>query len=154
MRRACWTITLLATVALAIANAQDGAPRPEPVMDTGELMSLFLEPLYLELKQALEQPPQSRKDWAGIYQAAVRLAEADNLLFIRAPGRHTSDPSWGPSALAARQSAADIAAATFVALRNARTADFASIQARLVTVADACNNCHRTLKTDAKTVRP
>jgi hypothetical protein len=49
--------------------------------------------------------------------------------------------------------AADIAAATFVALRNARPEDFEPLKARLANVADTCNNCHRTLQVDAKPVR-
>jgi hypothetical protein len=147
-------MVLLVALGLGAPCAAQVPPGPAPVMDTGELMSLLLEPLYLELKNALATPPHDRKGWAAIYQAAVRLAEADNLLFIRTPGRHTSDPAWAPAAAAARQSAADIATATFVALRNVRTADFGPLKARLATVADTCNACHRALKVDARTVRP
>ena len=149
-----WTITLLVLLVLEKPMAAQAKVGPAPVMDTGELMSLLLEPLYNELKHALERPPQDRKERAAIYQAAVRLAEADNLLFLRAPGRLTSDPNWAPAAAAARQSAADIATATFVALRNVRTADFEPLKARLTGVADTCNACHRAMKTDAKVVRP
>jgi hypothetical protein len=134
--------------------AAQAPPGPAPIMDTGEVMSLLLEPLFNELKQALDSPPRDRKDWARIYQAAVRLAEADNLLFIRTPSRHTSNPAWAPAAAAARQSAADIASATFVALRNVRAEDFAPLKSKLAGVADTCNACHRSLMVDAKTVRP
>ena len=133
--------------------AQAPVAGPSAVMDMGEVMSLFLEPLYKELKAALDKPPQTRKEWAAIYQAAVRLAEADNLLFIRPPGRHTNHPEWASNAAAARQASADIATATFVALRNTRSEDFEPLKARLVKVADTCNNCHRTLQVDAKPVR-
>lgn len=135
------------------ANTQS-APTATPVVETGELMDLFLEPLYQELKQALEKPPQNRKDWAAIYRAAVRLAEADNLLFFRAPGRYTSDEAWARSADAARQAAADIASATFVALRSARPESYEPLKARLTQVADTCNACHRALRVDAKLVKP
>lgn len=148
------TIAFVLIVAVCRPCTAQAPPGPIPVMDTGELMSLMLEPLYNELKQALDAPPRDRKEWARIYQAAVRLAEADNLLFFRTPGRHTTDTAWAPAAAAGRQAAADLAAATFVALRNARSGDFAPLKARLAVVADTCNACHRALKTDAKTVRP
>lgn len=148
------TAALLVLLAAAVPRAAQAPPGAVPVMETGELMSLFLEPLYNELKLALEKQPQDRKQWAGIYHAAVRLAEADNLLFIRTPNRHSNDPAWAPAAAAARQSAADIATATFVALRNVRPEDFAPLKARLAGVADTCNACHRALKVDAKVVRP
>ena len=148
------TIAFVLLVAVCRPCKAQTPPGPAPVMDTGELMSLMLEPLYNELKQALEAPPRDRKEWARIYQAAVRLAEADNLLFFRTPGRHTTDPAWASAAAAARQAAADLGAATFVALRNVRDADFAPLKLRLAVVADTCNACHRALKTDAKTVLP
>jgi hypothetical protein len=147
-------IGLFIAMGLGHPAAAQAPPGPAPVMDMGELMSLFLEPLFSELKEALDKPPQDRKQWAAIYQAAIRLAEADNLLFIRTPGRHTNDPAWAPAAAAARQAAADIATATFVALRNVRAADFAPLKAQLANVADTCNACHRALKVDARTVRP
>ena len=147
-------IVFLLAVAVVRPCAAQTPAGPAPVMDTGELMSLLLEPLYDELKQALDAPPRDRKAWARIYQAAARLAEANNLLFFRAPGRHTRHEAWAPAAAAARQSAADIATATFVALRNVRADDFAPLKARLAVVADTCNACHRTLGVDARTVRP
>lgn len=153
MPRFALAIPLLLVLLARPCGAQ-APPGPAPVMDTGELMSLLLEPLYDELKEALDAPPRDRKEWARIYQAAVRLAEADNLLFFRSPGRHTSDAAWAPAAAVARQSAADIATATFVALRNVRPEDFAPLKARLAGVADTCNACHRTFRVDARTVRP
>lgn len=147
-------VAFLLVMIVDLPYAAQAPPGPAPIMDTGEVMSLLLEPLFNELKQALDSPPRDRKDWARIYQAAVRLAEADNLLFIRTPSRHTSNPAWAPAAAAARQSAADIASATFVALRNVRAEDFAPLKSKLAGVADTCNACHRSLMVDAKTVRP
>jgi hypothetical protein len=145
----CATVIVIGLVIGVPCSAQTAA-RAVPVVDTNELMDLFLEPFYLELKQSLEKPPQNRKEWAAIYRAAVRLAEADNLLFIRTSSRHTC---WAPVSAAARQ-AADIATATFAALRSARPDDFEPLKARLTNVAETCNACHRTLQVDAKTIRP
>jgi hypothetical protein len=149
-----WTMSTILAFAICMPSAGQAPPKAVPVMDTGELMNLFLQPLYEELKQSLARPPADRKEWAAIYQAAVRLAEADNLLFIRPSGRHTDDPAWAPASAEARQAAADIAAATFVALRNVRRDDFEPLRARLTRVADTCNACHDTLRVDAKTIRP
>ena len=56
---------------------------PRQVVDTGELMDIFLKPAYAELQQAMAKPPVDRKEWATIYQKAVRVAELSNLLFFR-----------------------------------------------------------------------
>jgi len=34
------------------------------VVDTGELMDIFLMPAYAELRQAMAKPPVDRKEWA------------------------------------------------------------------------------------------
>src|SRR5690348_9910593 len=57
--------------------------RPEPVVDNGEFMDLFLKSTYGELQDAMAKPPADRKAWANIYQKAIRLAEMQNLLFFR-----------------------------------------------------------------------
>lgn len=135
-------------------TAAKGA-KAEAVIDNGELMDLILEPLYNELKAAVEKPPQTRKDFAAIYSAAARLAEASNLLFIRSPGRYTSEPEWPALSAAMRLAAADVAQATFVALRNARTGDLEPLKVKYRAVADACNACHDGVKaSDVKPIKP
>lgn len=129
-------------------------PHAEPVLATGELMSLVMEPLYRELTLTLSKRPRDRKAWAAIYSAAVRLAEANNLLFFRSASRYTNDPRWPSLSADGRAAATDIAEAVFAALQNVRAADYAPIKAKLPAVAASCNACHRGLGTDARTIRP
>lgn len=159
MRR--WlTPLLVAALGLALrtslfAQAPGGdVPRPEPVLATGELMSLMMEPLYNELQRSLAKPPRDRKGWAAIYSAAVRLAEANNLLFFRSSSRYTNDPRWPALCADGRTAAVDISEAVFVALQNVRASDYAAIKAKLSAVSASCNACHRGLGTDARTVKP
>jgi hypothetical protein len=130
------------------------AAHPEPVLATGELMTLLMDPLYKELQRSLAKPPRDRKAWAAIYSAAVRLAEANNLLFFRSSSRYTTDPRWPALAADGRSAASDIAEAVFVALQNPRASDAAPIKAKLAAVSASCNACHRGLGTDARTVKP
>src|SRR5438445_1042934 len=74
-----FAIVLLGEPALS-ERAPERVEGPAQVVDTGELMDIFLKPAYAELQQAMAKPPVDRKEWATIYQKAVRLAELDNLL--------------------------------------------------------------------------
>src|SRR5437879_13765210 len=72
------TVVLVACSSF-VGNVQlqpDQAPisgRPEPVVDNGEFMDLFLKSTYGELQEAMAKPPADRKAWANIYQKAIRL---------------------------------------------------------------------------------
>lgn len=129
-------------------------PVAEQVVDIGELMDLFMKPMYEDLKSAMEKGARGRKQMSDVYRAAARLAEASNLLFSRSLNRQTESDDWPKFGAALRQAAADTAEATFVALRNARPQDFEPVKVKYRAVADSCNACHRGLKTDAKPVRP
>lgn len=125
--------------------------RAEPVIDLGELMDIFMKPLFDDLKHAVDKPPRNRRQMADVYRAAVKLAEASNLLFSRSLNRYTERAEWPTLGAGMRQAAAD---ATFVALRNARPQDFEPVKAKYRAVAEACNACHRGLGTDARQVKP
>lgn len=129
-------------------------PHAAAVADTGELMDLFLQPLYEELRRAVRKKPDTRREFADVYRAATRLAEAANLLFFRPANRYTIDPEWPRYSAAMRDAAAKVAEATFVALRNARPDDFVPVRASYDDVSRACNACHRGLETGGRQVRP
>lgn len=150
----CLQATSAARAGQVPGGAASDVPHAEPVLATGELMGLVMEPLYKELKRTLDKPPRDRKAWSEIYSAAVRLAEANNLLFFRPANRYTNDPRWPALSADGRQAAVDIAEAVFVALQNVRAADYAPIKAKLPAVSASCNACHRGLGTDARTVKP
>ena len=126
---------------------------PVAIVDNGELMDIFLKPAYTELQQAMAKPPADRKDWATIYQKAVRLAELENLLFFR-NHEDVRKPEWMETSARARRASADVAAAALRGLRTVKTENYAAVRAKYEAVADTCNACHRTFARDAVTVKP
>ena len=135
------------------APRSDPAPRPEPVVDNGEFMDLFLKTSYTELQQAMAGPPTDRKAWATIYQKAIRLAEMQNLLFFR-DRDEVKDPRWAEHCAAGRQAAANLANAALFGLRNIAKADFTVVRQKHLALVDACNACHTTFARDAPTIKP
>jgi hypothetical protein len=137
---------------LTFAQSETHA-RPEPVVDNGEFMDMFLKSTYTELQQAMAKPPTERKEWAAIYQKAIRLAEMQNLLFFRSRDE-VKDPRWGAHSADGRQAAADLANAALFSLRNLQKADFEAVRRKHVALADSCNACHKTFARDAPTIKP
>jgi hypothetical protein len=127
--------------------------KPEPVVDNGEFMDLFLKSTYSELQEAMAKPPADRKGWATIYQRAIRIAEMQNLLFFRNRDE-VKDPRWGATAAATRQAAADLAGAALFGLRNLQKADYDGVRRKYVALGDACNACHKAFARDAPTIKP
>jgi hypothetical protein len=149
-------LSFVAAVAAAGSDAvqkAEAAPEPVQIVDTGELMDIFLKPGYAELQQAMAKPPADRKEWATIYQKAVRLAELENLLFFR-NHEDVRKPEWVRTAARARQAAAEVAAAALLGLRTVKADNYAVVRAKYEAVADTCNACHRTFARDAVTVKP
>jgi hypothetical protein len=127
--------------------------RPEPVVDNGEFMDLFLKSTYSELQDAMARPPADRKAWANIYQKAIRLAEMQNLLFFRNRDE-VKDPRWGAATADTRRAAADLANAALFGLRNLQKADYQGVRKKYVALAESCNGCHKTFARDAPTIKP
>jgi len=136
-----------------VTGQNDTQARPEPVVDNGEFMDMFLKATYTELQQSMAKPPTERKEWAAIYQKATRLAEMQNLLFFRNRDE-VKDPRWAEHSAAGRQAAADLATAAVMALRNVQKADFEGVRKKYVALADSCNACHKTFARDAPTIKP
>jgi len=129
------------------------AQEPVQIVETVELMDLFLKPAYAELQQAMAHPPADRRDWATIYQKAVRLAELENLLFFR-NHEDVRKPEWLQTSARARQAAADVAAAALLGLRTVKAENYEGVRTKYNAVAETCNACHRTFARDAVTVKP
>jgi hypothetical protein len=132
---------------------QPDRPGPEPVVDNGEFMDIFLKTSYGELQDAMAKPPADRKAWATIYQRAIRVAELQNLLFFR-NRPEAADPRWAAAAAGTRQTAADLAGAALFGLRNIEKADYDGVRKKYVALADSCNVCHRTFAREAPTIKP
>jgi hypothetical protein len=132
---------------------QPDRPAPQPVIDNGEFMDIFLKSGYADLQDAMAKPPADRRGWAMIYQRAIRLAEIQNLLFFR-DRPEVKDPRWSAAAAGTRQAAADLANAALFGLRNIDKADYGGVRKKYVALADACNVCHRAFAREAPTVKP
>jgi cytochrome c556 len=142
-------VVLVAIVALA---AQGGSgPTPRQVLDNVDLMDVVIKPAYDDLQRALASPPADRQAWAALYQKAARLAEFENLLFIRSrAGDRRSE--WTEHAGRAQQASADVAAAALLGLQSARASDFDSVRATFAPVSQGCNACHRAFSREAPTI--
>lgn len=154
-------ITFLGVVAVVLTMSLPGVQpelaaiggRPEPVVDNGEFMDLFLKWTYGELQEAMAKPPADRKAWANIYQKAIRLAEMQNLLFFRNRDE-VKDPRWGAATADTRRAAAELANAALFGLRNLQKADYEGVRKKYVALAESCNVCHKTFARDAPTIKP
>ena len=138
------------------AFSQDAViPGPVHVVDTGELMQLFVRPAYQELQAAMGKTPASRQGWAAIYRAAVRLAEIENLIFFREPNRYTTQTEFPLLAARARDTSVAVVRLTLAAMPNARPEDFPAVRRAYEAISTSCTACHRGLGTmNGPTVRP
>ena len=131
------------------------APGPERIVDTGELMDLFLLPAYQELRRAAATPPATRQDWAAIYRTSVRLAEMENLLFFREPNRYTTNAAFPALAAQARRASVDVVNATLAGMVHAGPGDYEAVRRAYLGVSASCNACHRGLNTlNGATIKP
>jgi len=129
-------------------------PQPAPVLDNVDLMDLMLKPAYDALQQAIARPPADRKAWAVVYQQAARLAELENLIFLRTRAGSERQQEWRERAARARDASAAVAAAALLGLRSAQSADFAPVRAAFPAVAEACTACHRAFAREAPAIKP
>ena len=147
-------IALVALVLLQIAGpVQPDRPAPHPIVDNDEFMRILMKPTYAELQATLAKAPTDRQAWAAIYEHAAKLAEIENLLFIR-QRVDASDVRWERAATDARRAAADLTAAALAGLRGANAAEFEGVRAKYAAVSAACNACHRTFSREAPVIKP
>jgi predicted ATPase len=118
-----------------VLRAAGPASEPTAILDTSELMDIFLKPAYAELQQAMAKPP------------------AENLLFFR-NHEDVRKPERVATTARARQAAADVAAAALLGLRTVRADNYDAVRTTYDRVADTCNARHRTFARDAVTVKP
>lgn len=149
----CVFVAVLA-LARPAAPQPDPAAQPTPVLDNVDLMDLMVKPAYDELQHAMAQPPVDRKAWAALYQKAARLAEIENLLFLRTRAEDARKPEWAAKAARARQASAEVAAAALLGLRSARPTDFDEVRGKFPAVAVACTACHRAFAREAPQIKP
>jgi hypothetical protein len=141
-------------IARPAAPQADSTPQPMPVLENVELMDLMIKPAYDALRQAIERPPADRKGWAAIYQEAARLAELENLLFLRTRAGESWRTEWASAAGRARDASARLANAAALALRSTQGADFDRMRASFPAIPEACTACHRAFAREAPVIKP
>lgn len=117
------------------AEAVRVKPKPEPVLDSmHELMEYVFEPQYATLKRHLAEPPEDNSQWKHVQASAFTLAEAGNLLLIRAPQEETITP-W-------EQRSDQIRRIGYELFRAASKRDYPAARDRYRALLVQCNACH------------
>ena len=151
--RLLWLFVALLTAAVPAASQDHAEARPAPILDNVDLMDLMVKPAYDELQRTMARPPADRKAWAALYQNAARLAEIENLLFLRTRAGEVRKTEWDAKAAAARQATADVSSAALRALQNTSATNFDDVARRFSAVSDGCNACHRAFAREAPMIR-
>jgi cytochrome c556 len=146
------TAAVLVAIVMVAAQAVS-VPQPAPVLDNVDLMDIVVKPAYDDLQRAMATPPADRQAWAALYQKAARLAEFENLLFVRPRATGERGSEWIARAGQAQKGSAAVAAAALIGLQSARPGDFDGVRHAFPAVAGGCNACHRAFSREAPTIR-
>jgi hypothetical protein len=114
---------------------------PVPLVEAHEVMELFFEHEFETLKELMQKEPTKRNDWKGIFNGALELAEAHNLLFFRDDEDYMETDEWITLTVAGRDAA--LAIATSVKAR-----DFSVIKSKYSAMVKSCNACHEEFQGD------
>jgi len=133
---------------IPVAEAAEAAPDTKTpiqveqvqVVETAELMKLLVDPTFEELKDAVENPPEKRRQWRSLYIAAFNLAELSNLNFSRRDEDFMSTQEWVDHCIKSR----DLAIKLAESIKG--QAEYDTIKANFMAVRDNCNDCHTTFK--------
>lgn len=106
------------------------------IIEIDELMSLLIDPIYEDLKDAIEAPPEGRKAWRSLYISSHTLAESQNLLFSREDDEYTTESDWDTFSAEAR----DISAMFAASVKQRET--YATLKTNFLNVVQSCNACH------------
>ena len=119
-----------------------GTEGPVQVLETDELMKILMDPIYEDLKDWIEVPPERRKQWRGLYVAAFTLAEVTNLLYSRTGEEYTDNEEW----VRLTTEALDITVRLAESVRE--QADYETLKSNYLAVVESCNVCHERFNTD------
>ena len=111
----------------------------EQVLNTAEVMEFLMDPIYEQLKDAVENPPDKRKEWRALYITAYPLAETCNLLFSRVDEKkeYLSTQEWIDASIRAR----DVTVKLADSIKT--QSDYEVIKANFIEMMNDCNECHR-----------
>lgn len=146
------TAAVLAAI-LMLTPQSVSVPHPTPILENVDLMDLVVKPAYDDMQRAMITPPADRQAWAALYQKAARLAEFENLLFIRPRATSDRGSEWFERAGQAQKASAAVADAALIGLRSARSDDFDGVRQLFPAITGGCNACHRAFSREAPTIR-
>ncbi len=109
------------------------------IINTAELMKQMMDPMYEELKDAIEFPPEKRKAWRQLYITSFNLAEMNNLLFSREDEKkeYLSTQQWIDESLEAVELLLTLAES----IRG--QGEYDVLKKNFMAVMNNCNQCHR-----------
>ena len=132
---------------LAAASAQNEKPQPkpsaklpQPVIDAHELMEIFSEPLYEDLKKKMAEQPENDRAWKLLAREGYRAAEVANLIAMREQAEEHAK-IWEKESADARQGGINLADA-------AKKKDWPAVQTAYKTIIQSCNSCHQQVDPD------
>ena len=115
-----------------------------PYMDVDGLMGNMIDPVFEELKAAIETAPEKRKDWRSLSMAASSLVEINNLLYIRSEEGVTDKPEWMENVKVSH----DVSIALADSIKN--KAEYEVIKTNFLAVMQSCNDCHSKVVPEAE----
>ncbi len=121
------------------AELESSPPYERQIITTAELMKQMMDPMYEELKDAIEFPPVKRKAWRQLYITSFNLAEMNNLLFSREDDKkeYLSSQKWIDESLEAVELLVTLAES----IRG--QAEYDVLTKNYLAVMNNCNQCHR-----------
>lgn len=123
----------LSTLPQASSAQGKSTKLPQAVVSTHDLMSLFNEPLFENLKTEMQSDPTDDTQWTKIADHANRAAELANLVAIRE--QKVDDDKWQRLSIEMQQSATKLAS-------HAKAKDFAAAKNAYMSMVENCNACH------------
>jgi len=143
----CLAVTslLLGSVDMEGKNSEGPSKQqPSQVIKNREVMKLFFDPYYVDLRRAAREEPQGRSDWRSLYVAAFRLSEVSNLLYFRSDKPYMNSAEWRRMATETRDRAAAVGQAV-------TKLDYPLVKKRYVHLIESCNACHEKFEPDKPT---
>jgi uncharacterized membrane protein len=112
---------------------------PKAILEIDELMKMFFEKQFEDLRRSVAEEPSKRSQLRAIYRTTYSLAEAHNLLFDLDEDYFEEEfieaDVWGAYVVKGRQYAGAIGDAL-------NPLDYPLVKERFVALVNSCNSCH------------
>lgn len=145
---------LIAGIAIAAACVTATQPRaaekksthhqddqlPHPIVDTHHLMELFNQPVYMYLREAMQDEPSDDEGWSTLKDRGLQAAEVMNLVALR-DGKETEHANWDKHVRTAQQAGLKLNEA-------AKAKNWENTQQAYQLLVKNCNDCHQDVAPD------